>query len=247
MAEKKKENYSGNADVSNDRDNFQTPRYATELLLPYIPSYIDNIWECAAGDGAIQRVLSENGYEVFSSDIRKRNGVTESNFLTDDCPFPISSDTLIITNPPFASTLKRAFYKRCVELSLPFALLIPADYAGWLIDAIRFKGCEKVIPTRRIDYITPFIEELVFKGEIKTLIETKLKKKFRKFSDIPTDVINEFSNLIPRYSEVRDIPENLIGKYSSSSFHSMWLTFGFGLGQSETFVELTNEMKKGIL
>jgi hypothetical protein len=42
-----------------------------------------------------------------------------------------------------------------LELDVPFALLIPADYSGWMIQAVDFYGCIKIIPTRRIDYITP--------------------------------------------------------------------------------------------
>ena len=167
------------------RDLFQTPNYATELLTPFIPKSIGVIWECACGEGKIIKILLAHGYAVAGTDLRFGG----FNFLIQD--YPENYDA-IITNPPFS--LKRKFYEKCIEFGLPFALLIPADYSGWLIRAVQ-DGAEKIIPTRRIDYITPTGRN---------------------------------------------------GKTSSSMFHSMWLTWGFGLGKTETFVELTKEMKDNI-
>lgn len=147
MGVKTKSNYSPSG-----RDLFQTPRYATELLIPFLSK--DNfIWECAAGDGAIARVLIEKGFAVIGSDI---NHLLPFDFLLDDRiaqwkDFP--DNFIIVTNPPFSR--KKQFYERCLELKKPFALLVPADYSMWMIDAVRNKGCVKIIPTRRIDYITP--------------------------------------------------------------------------------------------
>ena len=189
MTQKPKTPQKENPEVSQTRDFFRTPKYAVDLLIPYIPQQIKNIWECASGEGHISKVLIDKGYSVFSSDIIPNQYI--HNFILDD--FPIFTFEMIITNPPFS--LKQKFYKKCLEYSIPFALLIPADYSKWIIDAIRFDGCEKIIPSRRIDYITP---------------------------------------------------SNKKGSSSASQFHSMWLTRGFNLGKSETFVELTNEMKKNV-
>lgn len=167
------------------RDLFQTPRYATEIIIPFIPNGA-TLWECASGQGKISTVLRENGFEVLETDIQ-----TGFNFLTDDVSFVFDA---IITNPPFS--LKKKFYKKCLEYKVPFAILIPADYSGWMIDAIRFDGCEKVIPTRRIDFITP-------SGK-----------------------------------------SGLTG--NTSNYHSLWLTHGFNIGKSETFVDLSNESKKNV-
>ena len=174
------------------RDLFQTPNYATELLVPFLDRFLttfplrkSHIWKCAAGEYKITKVLENHGFLVTSTDLRMSvpfNFLTDTSLLMDiDC---------IVTNPPFS--LKRKFYLKCREYNKPFALLIPADYSGWIIDAIRFDGAEKIIPSRRIDFITP------------------------------------------NYAD------------SHAQFHSMWLTWGFGLGKSETFVELTTEMKKYI-
>jgi len=136
-------------EISQARDFFRTPKYAVELLIPFIPKQIKSIWECASGEEHISKVLIEKGYDVFSSDIIISNYI--HNFILDD--FPMFAFEAIVTNPPFS--LKQKFYKKCLEYSVPFALLIPADYSKWIIDAIRFDGCEKIVPSRRIDYITP--------------------------------------------------------------------------------------------
>lgn len=137
------------------RDLFRTPKYAVDILIPYIPKDIELVWECAAGERHISRVLEENGYNVFSSDIDGRTNPL--NFITDlptgellDHPV---NKVAIITNPPYS--LKRKFVEKCIEYDCPFALLIPADYCGWLIDAIRYYNLEQLVPTRRINYFTP--------------------------------------------------------------------------------------------
>lgn len=179
-----------------NRDLFQTPNYATRLLIPFIPKNIKYIWECAAGHGKIVTCLRDAGYSVYANDIQKElENVNQGNFLTD---FTTKENLLpsmaIITNPPYS--LKRKFFEKCIEYDLPFALLISGDYSLWTIDAVRKYNCEKIIPDHRIDFITP-------SGKSGATGHT-------------------------------------------SYFHSYWLTRYFGLGKSETFVELTKEMKKNI-
>jgi hypothetical protein len=192
MPTKIKQNQKQDMVEPQGRDLFQTPNYAVDLLIPFIPSDVSIIWECACGERKISKRLEEKGYCVLSSDIRKNIGVKISNFLFEN-PFQSKYDA-IITNPPFS--LKKAFYERCCWFSHPFALLIPADYCSWIINAIRNDGAEKIIPTRRIDYITP------------------------------TGLTSQTGH--------------------TSKFHSIWLTWGFDLGKTETFVELTKEMKENI-
>jgi hypothetical protein len=127
------------------RDFFQTPPYAIDLLVPYIPKSISVIWEPACGNGMIVRRLLEHGYGVAGTDLSQ--GI---DFLEYD--YPESYDA-IITNPPFS--LKFAFYKMCLNYGKPFALLVPTDVARWNLDALVCDGAQWLIPTRRIDYITP--------------------------------------------------------------------------------------------
>lgn len=128
-------------DKQQERDLFGTPAYATDLIAPFL--YGMTIWEPAAGQGRITERLKHHGLFVASSDIQ-----TGTNFL--DC-VECTYDA-IVTNPPYS--LKRQFYERCKAIGKPFALLIPADFCGWTIQALR-DGCQWIIPTRRIDYITP--------------------------------------------------------------------------------------------
>lgn len=184
MPRKPKTNQPQTPNEIQGRDFFQTPNYAVDLLVPFIPNEVRTIWEPACGDGKIVKRLEYFGYDVVSTDIK-----WGTNFLT-----ATSREDAIITNPPFSIKIK--FFKRCMELGLPFALLVPADYAIWNIEACWKLGLEKIIPTRRIDYITP---------------------------------------------------TGLSGASGHTSYyHSMWLTKGFNLGKTETFVELTKKMKENI-
>jgi hypothetical protein len=183
-------------DIPQGRDTFKTPNYATDLLIPFIPRQLDNsktyIWECASGEGKIANRLIYHGFDVFQSDLRQFDNLDiRCNFLTNDIRNDYyMGNFCIITNPPFS--IKEEFIEKAFEYRVPFAFLINADYSGKQIDWIK-RGCEKIIPNRRIDYITPTGRN---------------------------------------------------GKTSSSQFHSMWLTYGFNIGQTETFVELSLKEKK---
>lgn len=122
-----------------ERDFFQTPNYATDMIIPYLPKGI--IWECAAGNGKMANRL---GTSTIQTDIK-----TGTNFLT----MTVSGFDLIVTNPPFS--LKRKFYERCLFFNVPFALLLPVDFCGWIVRAMMDDKAQWLIPTRRIDYITP--------------------------------------------------------------------------------------------
>lgn len=176
------------------RDLFQTPNYAIDLLIPFIPKSIKTIWEPAAGNGKIVTRLEKNNFAVFSSDIRFDPLWIDCvfNFITDKNLESLPAFDCIITNPPFS--IADSFFNRCIEIGKPFALLVNSDYCEWKINAIRNYGCEKLVPIRRIDYITP----------------TGLSGATGHTAD----------------------------------FHSMWLTYKFNLGRTETFVELTNQEKK---
>ena len=49
-------------------DDFQTPPEALTPLLPHIKKNW-TIWECAAGDGNLVKVLRKEGFKVISTDI----------------------------------------------------------------------------------------------------------------------------------------------------------------------------------
>ena len=129
-----------------ERDFFQTPFYATDLIIPYLPT--GTIWECAAGNGRIAKRLPGL---VIQSDIENSATINyRANFLTWLPQFEFGA---IVTNPPFS--LKRKFWERCMYFEVPFALLLPVDFCGWILREMINDENKWLIPTRRIDYITP--------------------------------------------------------------------------------------------
>ena len=74
------------ANFKNDRekhDFYATPEIATLSLLDK-EKFTGNIWECACGDGAISKVLINNGYQVISDDLVDRGfGNTGLDFLKE--------------------------------------------------------------------------------------------------------------------------------------------------------------------
>lgn len=237
-----------NLHAVSDRDVFQTPNYAIDIIVPFLPDITHGnfiIWECAAGLGKIVNRLNHFGFHVYGSDLDGLH-YPKHNFLTQSNGQNFSS---IITNPPFS--LKKKFYEQCRLYKVPFALLIPADYSGWIIKAVEKDGAEKIIPSRRIDYITPDILWRIHEGEIWTKIKSLYPKykNLKKYKETNAILWNEILNAHKTYHMYESIykcPSNLLRKYSSSQFHSMWLTWGFNLGQTETYVELTNETKGNI-
>ena len=132
-----------------ERDCVQTPNYATDMVVARLPGSVQlcHIWEPCCGEGRIVNRLRHYGYEVLGTDIRinpKHNCLMFS---------PSDNYTFIITNPPFS--LKGKMARRFIELDKPFAILVPGDWSGWLIAAIREYQCQLLIPSRRINYITP--------------------------------------------------------------------------------------------
>jgi hypothetical protein len=146
MPRKPKTTQPKTPDKIQGRDFFQTPNYAVDLLVPFIPK-VDWIWESACGKLKIAIRLRHHKFNVYSTDL-----LDGTNFLdwTPDFLYPIDA---IITNPPFS--LKRKFYEKCLEYGVPFALLLPFDMCQWIAEAFDKDGVQALVPNRRIDYITP--------------------------------------------------------------------------------------------
>lgn len=81
-----------------EQDYYATEPKAVELLLEQ-EQFSRDIWECAAGEGHIAKVLEAHGYKVRQSDIIRRTpDIEEKDFLGMDIE---DWDGDIITNPPF--------------------------------------------------------------------------------------------------------------------------------------------------
>jgi hypothetical protein len=225
------------------RDRMYTPNYAVDLIAKYIPTKY--VWECAAGDGRFGRRLEHHGYIVKYTEI---NGNFDYwNFLEKRNTDLAGEEFSIVTNPPFS--LKEKFVRMCLQYGAPFALLLPLDYSIWMMEAIEKYGCEKLIPKRRISYITPNILKRIQYGEIWEIVKPEYKEIFKKYSELSEElwleIVEKHSEQVPLFKEIDDVPNKLLAKYSSSDFHSGYLTWGFNFGKSETFVDLPISEIKG--
>lgn len=144
MPTKPKTNQPKTPNTLQERDFFQTPNYAVDLLLPHISKSLV-IWECACGNNKIVNHLAELGFSVFGTDLQEGHSFFDY--------IPTQKFEMILTNVPFS--LKKEFYNKAVEIGKPFALLMPIDFCGWILRAMRDDGAQWLVPDRRIDYITP--------------------------------------------------------------------------------------------
>lgn len=100
---------------------YPTPRYVTWALLE-VEEFGTEVWEPACGDGAISKVLIEEGYKVVSSDIVDRGyGVVENLFQSE------RTAESIVTNPDYdyaeefvVAALAKTTYKVAMLLPLTF-------------------------------------------------------------------------------------------------------------------------------
>jgi hypothetical protein len=126
-------------------DIFQTPPAALNVLLAYLrPGW--TIWECSAGKGNIQSVLTAHGLRVIGSDLQHGQ-----NFLTWQ---PEQYDA-IVTNPPYS--IKDEFLQRAYGLGKPFAFLLPLTALEGRVrqSLYRTYGLEVIFMDGRIDFETP--------------------------------------------------------------------------------------------
>lgn len=126
-------------------EHLQTPHYAIDPLLPYLPA--DRvIWESAAGEGQIISKLTAHGYTVTGSDI-----LTGQDFFTWQ---PETWD-IQVTMP--ASKIRFKWMARSYELGKPFALIMPVDILGTKSAQILFQewGVGVILLNRRINFKTP--------------------------------------------------------------------------------------------
>lgn len=112
------------SDERRSLDFYPTPVECTLALLPYIPETVNTVWEPACGDGAISKVLVNNGFDVYSTELRIDSGYGAGglDFLTHR---DISTDA-IITNPPF--NVSEDFINKALLCSPVVAMLLKSQY-----------------------------------------------------------------------------------------------------------------------
>jgi hypothetical protein len=95
-----------NINYDREKDDFySTPSEATQALCDR-EKFKGDIWECACGDGAMSKVLIDNGCKVYSSDLIDRGyGETPVDFLKSNKIYDN-----IVTNPPFVLSTAFIFH-----------------------------------------------------------------------------------------------------------------------------------------
>lgn len=116
--------------MRNPYDFYPTPRDTIVSIVSFLAH--DKTWhECAAGDGAIVRVLEEHGHKVTADDIR----TTKIDFLKDT-----TYREGIITNPPFLWAFQ--FVQHAVRHSPEVIMLLPLNFLASQMRADWFKKNE---------------------------------------------------------------------------------------------------------
>ena len=135
-----------------ERDDYQTPTWVTELLLPHLGPRPLRIWEPAAGRGQMVAVLSNAGHKVFATDIA--SGV---DFLAA-AGLDIQA---VVTNPPYSFASE--FIVRSLQVtrrhSGMVAMLLRTDFDHAQGRQNLFGKCwqfsRKVVLLRRITWFEP--------------------------------------------------------------------------------------------
>jgi hypothetical protein len=99
-------------------DLYPTPPDVTHALMQFLSWTGMTIWEPAAGDGAMAKVLREYGNKVIESDI-----ATGQDFLTTE---PSEHLDAIVTNPPF--NLSEQFIKRALSFTPNVAMVFKSQF-----------------------------------------------------------------------------------------------------------------------
>ena len=133
-------------------DFYPTPPEATQVLLDRY-KFDGNIWECACGDGSMSKVLIENKYNVYSSDLIDRGyGENGIDFLKTYKKFDN-----IVTNPPF--NLSTEFTLQALQLANKnVAMLNKLSF----LEGINRKN--KIFIKNKLKYIWVFSKRVKFGG-----------------------------------------------------------------------------------
>ena len=128
-------------------DEYYTPKYVVEILIPYLKDKnIKTIWcPCDKDWSWFVKVFQDNDFNVIYSHIDDGKDFLEYE--------PDEEYDIIITNPPFS--IKNKILQRCLDLKKPFVLLLSATciQSASLINII--SKCEKfnfIMFDKRISY-----------------------------------------------------------------------------------------------
>lgn len=146
---KPKINRAGDIAKPSAYDRCQTPAYAVDPLVPWLPTH-RTIWEPATGEGNIAATLRKSGRKVVESDI-----LTGHNFFDISRPPCGTYFETIVTNPPYS--IKYDWLERCYDIGFPFALLLPLETlgAGRAQRLFRVHHTQLIVFDRRVNFKMP--------------------------------------------------------------------------------------------
>lgn len=141
-----------------ERDLYETPTWVTEALIENCLSADrkPDIWEPAAGNGAIIKPLRDAGFNVHATDLAGRDGETPlmGDFLASvSAPEGVRA---IVTNPPYR--LAQQFIETALAMMQPrqglVAMLLRIDFDSASGRKHLFRDCNawcmKLVLTKRI-------------------------------------------------------------------------------------------------
>lgn len=130
-----------------ENDLYTTDPEAVRLLLER-ERFHKNVLEPCAGLGHISEVLSENGYNVTSSDLNDYGyGIPNRDFLTASFFDEHAQEFDIVTNPPYNVSIEMV--KRALDVARhKVAMLFPYWY---IIKFYWYPPCRVYLFTRKID------------------------------------------------------------------------------------------------
>lgn len=131
-------------------DLYETPNWATEALIPYLPLRVHNVWEPSCGNGKIVDVLESAGYKVLGTDLARG-----CDFL-DRSRAAYGNYDAIITNPPYKKAqefIEHALWMMEIQKGC-VAMLLRHDFDSARSRRHLFADCpqwaRKIVLTRRI-------------------------------------------------------------------------------------------------
>ena len=141
------------ADGDKLRNEYYTPEYAVETLIPYLKQFKGKtIWEPTdpEGERGIYSALQKAGHVIYFS------GLPKTDFFLQEKPL----GDIVVTNPPYGKRDREKFMRKLFNWGIPWAMLMPlTTLEGVARGKIWQKyGCELLVHDNRPAFI-PGVEK----------------------------------------------------------------------------------------
>lgn len=170
MANKPKNNKKKSSDpnVPHRRNEFQTPEYAFEPLIPYLrKAGVKTLWDSCCGEGYLVQWMANAGFDAYGTDLLGGYGrydivkdpLTKKKKLVGNIPSWLAYDGEV-TNLPFdwKYDIMKVAFRTAAQTGKIAAFLVPSDViqAGReFVPLYEEYGLEILMPRSRINYKTP--------------------------------------------------------------------------------------------